>query len=291
LAFSEPGEALIAAVSERPHAPLRLLKCLVSKLAIQVSFLLREASVATVKSRVTRTTSPDQPGTPPTERHFLRSVVASKPTLQVGEPVRVLAKLRRDTPEGLTARIGRAFGFERYVSFDTPGLHRVPISVGHRDGRIDHTEIEFEVVPPLGEHPYPILNIRQDLTNPFLLQISLANADAVHRQGVRFQYEIAGYGSFSTPRPFFVVDCERLLNPTDIRMSRRPWRQDLVTCACAFRTSISPTARSLSATARARRARSPRFPRSFKALLFGPRSVAQSEQKNNPVNENIRICS
>jgi hypothetical protein len=142
--------------------------------------------------------------------------VASKPTLQVGEPVRVLAKLRRDTPEDLAVRIGRAFGFERYVSFDKPGLHRVPISVGHRDGRIDRTEIEFEVVAPVGEHPYPILNIRQDLTNPFLLQISLANADAVHRQGVQFQYEIAGYGSFSTPRPFFVVDCERLLNPTDI---------------------------------------------------------------------------
>ena len=150
------------------------------------------------------------------ERHFLRSVVASKPVLQVGEPVRVLAKLRRDATDELVARIGGAVGFERYVSFASPGLHRIPITVGHADGRIDRTEIEFDVVPPIGQHPYPVLEIRQEPTNPFLLLVSLKNAAAVHREGVKFEWQIDGYGSLAIARPFFVIDCERMLNPTDL---------------------------------------------------------------------------
>ena len=150
------------------------------------------------------------------KRHFLRAVLAAKQVLQVGEPIRVLAKLRGDAPEGLAARIGGAAGFERYVSFASPGVHRVPILVGHADGRIDRTEIEFEVIAPIGLNVHPILEIRQEPTNPFLLLNSLKNAEAVHRDGVRFEWHIDGYGAFAITRPFFAIDCERMINPSDL---------------------------------------------------------------------------
>ncbi len=151
----------------------------------------------------------------PRRRHFLRSVVAARPVLQVGEPVRVRAKLRRDAPNDVLTRVGGAEGTERYLSFATSGTHRVPVTVHHRDGRIDRTEIEFEVTPTIGAHPYPILQIRQEPTNPFLLLVSVQNAEEVYSDGVTFEWRVDGYGAFSTPRPFFVIDCERFVNPTD----------------------------------------------------------------------------
>lgn len=164
--------------------------------------------------RVTEGTSETRKEARP-RRHFLRSVVAAKAVLQTGEPVRVRAKLRRDAPNDLLTRIGGAEGTERYVSFATPGTHRVAITVHHRDGRIDRTEIEFEVTPNIDPYPYPILQIRQEPTNPFLLLVSLKNAEEVYRDRVTFEWRVDSYGAFSTTRPFLVIDCERFINPTD----------------------------------------------------------------------------
>ena len=153
---------------------------------------------------------------PNRRRHFLRSVVAPKRVVQVGEPIRVRARLHQDAPEHLTAQIGGAEGLERFVTFETPGLHRVPIAIGDGDGRIDRTEIEFEVVPLLGPHPYPIMEIRREPTNPFLLLVSLKNAAEVWRAGATFEWRIDHYGTFAVRGPFFVVDCDRLTNSSDL---------------------------------------------------------------------------
>ena len=153
-----------------------------------------------------------------TQRHFLRSVVVPKTVLQVGEPVRVLAKLRRDAPDAgeLATRIGGVSGLERFLSFATPGAHTVPVTIDHGDGRSDRTVIEFEVIAALGPHPHPILAIRQEPTNPFQLVFALKNAAEVHRDGNVYEWSIDGHGAYRVTRPFFVVDCERLLNPKDL---------------------------------------------------------------------------
>jgi hypothetical protein len=142
--------------------------------------------------------------------------MVSRTTLQVGEPVQVRAKLRRDAPEGLTPRIGGAVGLRRYVSFATPGEHDVDVTITHPDGRRDRTKMRFDVVDAISHHPYPILDIRQEPTNPFLLHISLQNVDAVHRPSVTYEWAIEGRSAFIVDRPYFVIDCERLLNPTDL---------------------------------------------------------------------------
>src|SRR5689334_8438995 len=99
-------------------------------------------------------------------RTLLRSVVATKRVLHVGEPARVRVKVRKNAPDDLIARVDGALGFERYVSFAAPGLHKVPVVVGSRRGALERTEIEFEVVAPLGPRQFPILETRQEPTNP-----------------------------------------------------------------------------------------------------------------------------
>ena len=49
-----------------------------------------------------------------------------------------------------------------------------------------------------------------------MLHVSVRNVDAVQRTGVRYEWEIAGHGAFMLERPFFALDCERLLNPKDL---------------------------------------------------------------------------
>jgi hypothetical protein len=159
---------------------------------------------------------PDPHASPRKGRHFLRAAVVPKTTIQVGEPVRVQGRLRAGAPEQVTARIAGAIGLDRYVSFDSPGSHKVPLIIAHPDGRQDRTEVEFEVVENLGIHPYPILTMRQEPSNPFMLHVSVKNVDAVHRPGVRYEWEIAGHGAYILERPFFVLDCERLINPKDL---------------------------------------------------------------------------
>lgn len=159
---------------------------------------------------------PDPSVPPRKSRHFLRAGMVPKTTVQVGEPVRVQAKLRASTPDGVTTRIAGAIGLKRYVSFDKPGLHKVPLLVSHPDGRQDRGVIEIFVEEHLGIHPYPVLDVRQEPTNPFLLHVSLKNAEIVHRQGISYEWEIAGHGAFMLERPFFMLDCERLLNPQDL---------------------------------------------------------------------------
>lgn len=168
------------------------------------------------KSRIPPTLKSDPHASPRKGRHFLRAAVVPKTTVQVGEPVRVQARLRAGAPEGVTARIAGAIGLDRYVSFDSPGSHKVPMIIAHPDGRQDRTEVEFEVVKHLGIHPYPVLTVRQEPSNPFMLHISVKNTNAVHRAGIRYEWEIAGHGAFMLERPFFALDCERLLNPEDL---------------------------------------------------------------------------
>jgi hypothetical protein len=150
------------------------------------------------------------------ERHFLRAVLASKTRVQVGEPVRVALKLKRSAPGRLLTRIGGALGRQRYVTFAEPGIHSVKASVSHRDGRADHAAVDIEVVDAGRDHPYPLLRFSQEPTHPFLLHFGLKNAQQVHRAGVVYEWEIKEYGSFTIYEPYFLVDCERLLNTTDV---------------------------------------------------------------------------
>jgi hypothetical protein len=144
-------------------------------------------------------------------RHFLRAILASKVRVQVGEPVRLGLKLKRSTADAVSARIGGALGAQRYVTFATAGIHRVPVTVAHPDGRTDQAVLDIEVVDQPCGHPHPLLRVTQEPTNPFLLHCGLKNVEAVHRAGVRYDWGIAGYGDFSTREPYFVVDSERLL--------------------------------------------------------------------------------
>jgi hypothetical protein len=84
------------------------------------------------KSRTPSTHKPDPQAPPRKGRHFLRAAVAPKTTIQVGEPVRVQAKLRTCTPDEVTAQIAGAIGVDRYVSFDSPGSHTVPLVIVSR---------------------------------------------------------------------------------------------------------------------------------------------------------------
>ncbi|HVF15962.1 MAG TPA: hypothetical protein VNA21_03600, partial [Steroidobacteraceae bacterium] len=168
-----------------------------------------------MKARATRRQRGQDGPSATIPRQFLRSVVARNSALSVGEPIRLLAKLRRDAPENVEIRIGGAIGSQRYVSFAKPGRHRVPVVVRHPDGRTDRTDIEFDVTPSLDVHVYPILEVRQEPTNPMLLLVSLKNYAEIYRDGVKFEWQISGYGAFAISRPFFVIDCDRLLNPTD----------------------------------------------------------------------------
>lgn len=169
------------------------------------------------KSDVEPVTEPSPDDRPRKGRHFLRAALVPKSVIQVGEPVRVHATLRPGAPEDVTVRIGGATGAGRYVSFGSPGLHKVPVIVAHPDGRQDRTDLEFEVVgEPTCAQPYPILTVRQEPTNPFLLHVSLQNVEAVHRPGVTYEWEIPGHGAFTLERPFFVLDCEQLLNPHEL---------------------------------------------------------------------------
>lgn len=171
------------------------------------------------KSRTSSTLKPNPHASQRKGRHFLRAAVVPKTTIEVGEPVRVQARLRAGAPEEVTARIAGTIGLDRYVSFDSPGAHKVPLTIAHPDGRQDLAEVEFEVVENLGIHPYPILTVRQEPSNPFILHVSVKNADAVHRTGIRYEWEIAGHSAFMLQRPFFTLDCERLLNPKDLLIS------------------------------------------------------------------------
>lgn len=149
-------------------------------------------------------------------RHFLRAAVASKTVVEVGEPVQLALKLLRSTPEGVVASIGGTRGARRYVAFDSPGTHRVPVAVTHRDGRRDEASIEFEVRAPAGPQPYPVLRVRQEPLNPFVLDCGLKNAAVVHRTGMRYEWRIDTLGTFGLREPFFVLDTERLLNTTNV---------------------------------------------------------------------------
>jgi len=171
------------------------------------------------KSRTSSTLKPNPQVSQRKGRYFLRAAVVPKTTIEVGEPVRVQARLRAGAPEEVTARISGTIGLDRYVSFDSPGAHKVPLTIAHPDGRQDRAEVEFEVVEHQGVHPYPILTVRQEPTNPFILHVSVKNVDAVHRTGVRYEWEIVGHGAFMLQRPFFTLDCERLLNPKDLLIS------------------------------------------------------------------------
>jgi hypothetical protein len=142
--------------------------------------------------------------------------MVARTSLQVGEPVQVRAKLKSAAPDGLTVRIDGAVGLSRYVSFPTPGNHTAHVTVTHADGRRDKTTLYFEVVGVTTSHPYPVLDIRQEPTNPFLLYISLKNVSDVHRPGATYEWSVDGRSTFVVERPYFVVDCDRLLNATDL---------------------------------------------------------------------------
>ena len=49
-----------------------------------------------------------------------------------------------------------------------------------------------------------------------MLHVGVRNADAVQRAGVRYEWEIVGHGAYLLERPFFRLDCERLLNAKDL---------------------------------------------------------------------------